>query len=410
MHVPEGWRKVSLSNVAEIRTGVAKGKQNIKDPIELPYLRVANVQDGYIDLSDVKNIQIERNQIERFSLKIGDVLMTEGGDFDKLGRGDVWNGHINPCLHQNHVFAVRPNQLKLDSYFLAALSASHYGKTYFLSCSKQSTNLASINSTQLKDFPVLLPPFPEQQKLAQILSTWDKAIEKLEALIAAKQKRKKALMQELLTGKKRFAGFEGEWKKVSLKHVLRVRKELSLPTEANPLYSLTIESGVTEKTDRYNREFLVKDSDNKKYKIVYPNDIVYNPANLRWGAINISRINHKVVVSPIYEVLYIKNINEYCHSYVSHLLMSPRQIAIFACMAEGTLVERMAVKIETFLAATVLMPSSIEEQQNIASVLTAADTEIATHQQQLAALKQQKKGLMQQLLTGKKRVKVDGHV
>lgn len=158
MHVPEGWKKLSLSSVADIRTGVAKGKKNLKNPVELPYLRVANVQDGYIDLSAIKHIQIERDHIERFSLKTGDVLMTEGGDFDKLGRGDVWHGEITPCLHQNHVFAVRPNRLKLDSYFLAALSASHYGKTYFLSCSKQSTNLASINSTQLKDFPVLLPP------------------------------------------------------------------------------------------------------------------------------------------------------------------------------------------------------------------------------------------------------------
>lgn len=112
MQLPEGWRKSSLSSVAEVRTGIAKGKQNLKDPIELPYLRVANVQDGYIDLSEVKLIQIERNQIERFSLQTGDVLMTEGGDFDKLGRGDVWNGQINPCLHQNHVFAVRTNQLK----------------------------------------------------------------------------------------------------------------------------------------------------------------------------------------------------------------------------------------------------------------------------------------------------------
>lgn len=174
--VPNGWERKPLEKVAEIKTGVAKGKKGLKDPIEVPYLRVANVQDGYIDLSEVKTIQIERHQLERYSLQVGDVLMTEGGDFDKLGRGDVWQGQITPCLNQNHVFAVRPNQKVLLPYFLGALSGSNYGKTYFLSCAKRSTNLASINSTQLKEFPVLTPPLPEQRKIAKILSTWDKAI------------------------------------------------------------------------------------------------------------------------------------------------------------------------------------------------------------------------------------------
>ena len=201
--MPEGWKKVPLEKVAEIRSGVAMGRAKLKDPVTLPYLRVANVQDGHIDLSEVKEISIERDKIERFSLKKGDVLMNEGGDFDKLGRGDVWLGQIEPCLHQNHVFAVRPNQDTMDSFFLAALAASHYGKTYFLRCAKRSTNLASINSTQLKKFPALVPPLNEQKKIAQILSTWDKAITTTEQLLANSQQQKKALMQQLLTGKKR---------------------------------------------------------------------------------------------------------------------------------------------------------------------------------------------------------------
>ncbi len=189
--VPSGWKRKPLEKVAEIKTGVAKGKKGLKDPIEVPYLRVANVQDGHIDLSEVKTIQIERHQLERYSLQVGDVLMTEGGDFDKLGRGDVWQSQIAPCLNQNHVFAVRSNKQVLLPYFLAALSGSNYGKTYFLSCAKRSTNLASINSTQLKEFPVLLPPLPEQRKIAKILSTWDKAISTTEKLIDASKQQKK---------------------------------------------------------------------------------------------------------------------------------------------------------------------------------------------------------------------------
>src|SRR5690606_25951990 len=152
-----------------------------------------NVQDGYIELDEIKTIRVEKNRVDRYALQDGDVLMTEGGDFDKLGRGDVWRGQITPCLHQNHVFAVRPESRKIRPYFLAALANSHYGKTYFLSCAKKSTNLASINSTQLKEFPVLIPPLQEQDGITKVLQTWDKCIDVAQRLLAASEKQKKAL-------------------------------------------------------------------------------------------------------------------------------------------------------------------------------------------------------------------------
>ncbi|NTX22923.1 restriction endonuclease subunit S [Burkholderia cepacia] len=196
----EDWLVVPLREVAEVRTGVAKGKKGLKEPIELPYLRVANVQDGHIDLSEVKTIAVEASQVERYALRSGDVLMTEGGDFDKLGRGDVWEGQIFPCLHQNHVFAVRPDPEKLNSYFLAALAASDYGKQYFLSCAKRTTNLASINSSQLKAFPVLLPPLEIQKEISEVVDAANAKAAVLESRQAALQNLKRGLMQKLLTG------------------------------------------------------------------------------------------------------------------------------------------------------------------------------------------------------------------
>jgi len=194
------WPVVLLQEVAEVRTGVAKGKKGMKEPVELPYLRVANVQDGHVDLTEVKTISVEESQVERYALKPGDVLMTEGGDFDKLGRGDVWEGQISPCLHQNHVFAVRPVPSKLNSYYLAALAASDYGRRYFLSCAKRTTNLASINSSQLKSFPVLLPPLDEQVRIADIVAAANARIEILGTKKAHYQTLKRGLMQKLLTG------------------------------------------------------------------------------------------------------------------------------------------------------------------------------------------------------------------
>jgi type I restriction enzyme S subunit len=191
---------VPLQQIAEIRTGVAKGKKGIREPVTLPYLRVANVQDGHIDLREIKTIEVEAALVPRYTLQTGDVLMTEGGDFDKLGRGDVWNGQISPCLHQNHVFAVRPFTEKLDSYYLAALAASDYGRQYFLSCSKRTTNLASINSSQLKAFPVPLPSLKEQKRIAEIVDATNARIAILKTKQTHYQTLKRGLMQKLLTG------------------------------------------------------------------------------------------------------------------------------------------------------------------------------------------------------------------
>lgn len=202
--IPKDWEVRLLSQVADISSGVTLGK-NIQGSgtINLPYLRVANVQDGFIDLSDVKKVCIYKKDMERYSLHKGDVLMNEGGDFDKLGRGAVWEGQINPCLHQNHVFRVRPIPNLLNSYYLDAVSGSQYGKQYFILISKQSTNLASINSTQLKNFPIPYPPLKEQESIAAILFEQEKAIQ-IEVSVLEKSKQlKQALMKDLLTGKVR---------------------------------------------------------------------------------------------------------------------------------------------------------------------------------------------------------------
>jgi len=232
--IPESWDKKPLSKIATIQTGIAKGSKNIRNPVKLPYLRVANVQDGYLDLSHVKTIEVDRTKVDRYRLKIGDVLLTEGGDFDKLGRGTVWNGEIKECVHQNHVFVARPNPNVVLPKFLSLLTGSPYGKAYFQKCSKQSTNLASINSTQLKGFPVLIPPLSEQAAIADLLSTWDAAIEKTEKLIAVKGKRYSWLQNNLIT----HHSTSGSYKTLRLRDILT---ESRLPDlEGDPKKRLTV--------------------------------------------------------------------------------------------------------------------------------------------------------------------------
>lgn len=200
--IPKEWSVRQLAEFSDICSGVTLGSKKTPDQtISVPYLRVANVQDGYLDLSDVKEIMVNRKTFDSLLLQAGDVLMNEGGDFDKLGRGTVWQGEITPCIHQNHVFRVRTNAQVLRHYFLAYWSQSAYGKKYFVLSSKQSTNLASINSTQLKKFPVALPSLYEQTQIEERVDAVNLKITFLNSELEKFKNQKSGLMYDLLTGK-----------------------------------------------------------------------------------------------------------------------------------------------------------------------------------------------------------------
>lgn len=203
----------------------------------------------------------------------------------------------------------------------------------------------------------------------------------------------------LLRPELRFSDFSNseEWRLVYVGDLLNVRNEKRQPSDEIPLFSLTIDSGITAKTERYNREFLVRDAKLKQYKLVFPNDIVYNPSNLRWGAINYSKISHAVVVSPIYEVLYIKDTNKTSLEFIAHLLMRNEQIKMFIKRAQGTLVERIAVKIDDFLITQLPYTENIEEQYKIAACLSSLDDVIIAETQKLEVLQEYKNGLLQNL-------------
>ena len=159
------FKVLPLSGVARLQTGIAKGKKypaSVKT-VELPYLRVANVQDGHLNLSEMKTIVIPAAERDRYLLRNGDVVICEGGDYDKVGRGAIWREQVADCLHQNHVFSIRAESSTVLPEFLALQLASPYGKRYFLGCAKKTSNLASINSTQVKAFPFQVPSLMEQR-------------------------------------------------------------------------------------------------------------------------------------------------------------------------------------------------------------------------------------------------------
>jgi type I restriction enzyme S subunit len=197
--LPEGWCWTSVNMIADVKGGVTKGQRRGRDQelVEVPYLRVANVQRGYLDLGEVKTIAATPAEVEELCLEAGDVLFNEGGDRDKLGRGWVWGGEIPTCIHQNHVFRARIVSPDLRPRFLSWYGNSS-GQRYFFDEGKQTTNLASINMTKLKALPVPLPPLAEQDRIAEEVERLLSIADEMDGVVAQDVRRCQRLRQSIL--------------------------------------------------------------------------------------------------------------------------------------------------------------------------------------------------------------------
>lgn len=165
--LPPGWRWARLSEVADVVGGVTKDSKKQGDPnyVAVPYLRVANVQRGSLNLDTVTTIRVAPHRAAALELEVGDVLLNEGGDRDKLARGWVWEGQIPACIHQNHVFRARVRDVEIDPYFLSH-AANTIGGKWAERNGKQTTNLASISLSMIKKMPVPVPPNGQSKQIA----------------------------------------------------------------------------------------------------------------------------------------------------------------------------------------------------------------------------------------------------
>lgn len=202
---PAGWRYVRLAEISAIGSGMSVSQnRKLNNALEVAYLRVANVQRGLIDLSEIKTMLVEQEALADLTLEKWDVLFNEGGDRDKLGRGWIWESQIEPCITQNHVFRASPFiKSEFHSKFISHWGNS-FGKDYFDKGGKQTTNLASINKTVLSNFPVPLPSFEEQHQIISMLDDAMSQMDRLESEIEEGLLRAEILRQSIL--KKAFSG------------------------------------------------------------------------------------------------------------------------------------------------------------------------------------------------------------
>ncbi|MGM9601641.1 MAG: restriction endonuclease subunit S [Faecousia sp.] len=197
---------VSLNTIAEISGGITKGRDLSKhETIHLPYLRVANVQNGFLDLSEMKTIELKKDEIGKYLLQSGDVLYTEGGDRDKLGRGTVWNNEIPNCVHQNHIFKARLDRKRAIPEYVAYWSMSAFARNYFFSKGKQSVNLASINKTILSALPLPLPNLMTQEdvlhEIESRLSVCDEIDKTVDTALQQAEAMRQSILKQAFEGK-----------------------------------------------------------------------------------------------------------------------------------------------------------------------------------------------------------------
>lgn len=197
--------KVRLDSIAEIIGGITKGRDlSGSNVIKLPYLRVANVQNGYLDLSEMKTIQLKVEEKDKYLLQFGDVLYTEGGDRDKLGRGTIWRNEIPECVHQNHVFKARVNKQRALPEYVAFWSMSTPARNYFYQKGKQSVNLASINKSVLSALELPLPDLSMQRQIIEAIETRLSVCDSIEQTVNTALQQAEAMRQSIL--KQAFGG------------------------------------------------------------------------------------------------------------------------------------------------------------------------------------------------------------
>ena len=253
---------------------------------------------------------------------------------------------------------------------------------------------------------IVLPPIEEQQKIAAILTTQDRVIELKEKRLAEKQRQKKYLMQQLLTGKKRLPGFSGEWKNIKLCEVLSERKEKNVEQNLR-ICSVAVQKGVVDQVEHLGRSYAANDTSN--YSVAHYGDIIYTKSptgDFLYGIVKQNLLQETVAVSPLYGVFtpMTFGLGYFLHTYFQSAICARNYLLpIVQKGAKNTI----NITNDTFISSKLYLPLDVEEQKAIADTFIAADREIDLLRQDIEQEKQKKKALMQLLLTGIVRVKHD---
>ncbi len=388
--IPEGWSVKKLGNVIDTFSGGTPlaGKSIYYENGTIPFIRSGEIYQNYTELF------ITEKGLQESSAKMvnkGDLLFALYG----ANSGEIAISQIEGAINQA-ILCIRPKEDNI-----------HYLKNSLILLKDRMLHKylqggqGNLSAEIVKSLKLLFPPLPEQEKVALVLGMWDEAIEKLSGLIEQKKLLKKGLMQELLTGKTRLPGFTQPWKEVKLGSVLESISRRNKNLNTTRVLSVTNSRGFVLPEEQFAR--VVASEDLSNYKIVKKGEFAYNPSRLNVGSID--RLDNFTdgVLSPMYVIF--KCNEQLLSDYMKHWITTTEFNSKVRNSAQGSV--RETVDFKTLSTIKIRLPSDITEQHAIADILSTADDEINLLNQKLEAIKEQKKGLMQQLLTGQIRAKVN---
>jgi len=393
--VPEGWTVKRVEDTGKVHAGRQRSPHFIDGKLT-PYLRVANVFDGHIKTSNVNEMPFTELEYSRYVLRNGDILLNEGQSIELVGRAAMYVGEPNNCCFQNTLIRYQHGSNVEANFALALFQYCQYNGLFSRIATK-TNSIAHLGVSRFAELSLPFPPLTEQRKIAEILSTWDRAIEVSEALLATAQTQKRALMQSLLTGKRRFPEFEGQpWKEVRLGDVAQISMGSSPKSSAYNQDGIGLPL-IQGNADIKNGWSAPRSFTSETTTICKPNDILLS-VRAPVGTIAIS--GHHACVGRGAAVITPKA--GYSWSWLKHVMidLNPKWVRV----SQGSTFD--AVNSKDIKSFKIMAPSSLKEQDRIGEAMEVTEWEINSLTDQISKLRTEKKALMQQLLTGKRRVVV----
>lgn len=412
--LPQGWDVKAFGEI------VILSQYGLSDPsIEqgaIPMLRMNSISDGKLDLSDTAWIDLSESNLEKYRIDPGDLLFNRTNSYDLVGKTALFKAERS-YVCASYLIRFKLDTEKVSPGFVNYIFNSPTAKKQLKSLATRGVSQANINPTTLqKFFHLVLPPLPEQRKIVRILNSWDQALEQIDALIRAKKKSKKGLMQRLLKGEARFPEFENnqgskktqiglipkDWGFVEISDLAKEVKDKNTSGLDLPVLSCTKHDGLVRSSDYFGKQVFSRDTSG--YKLVSRNSFAYATNHIEEGSIGYQDLCKLGLVSPMYTVF--KTYDSVEDKFLYRLLKTETYRQLFEKHTNASVNRRGSLRWKAFSSIKVPLPS-IEEQQRINTLLDTVDLEIELLTAQQSALAKQKQGLMQQLLTGKVRVAPD---
>ncbi|MBQ4076701.1 MAG: restriction endonuclease subunit S [Mailhella sp.] len=398
--LPEGWKVARIDEISSLVTSGARNWAQYYSESGSLFIRMMNLMRDSISLN-LESIQYvdvrEISEAKRTRVESGDILLSITAE---LGKVSFVKQLEEDAYISQHVAIVRINDQKANPCYIAyVISSKEFNKK--LQKLNDAGAKAGLNLPTIRGLSFNLPPLAEQKKIAEILSTWDEAISVVDKQLENCRLQKKALMQQLLTGKKRLPGFSGEWRKVKLGTLLKEEGPRNKGDKVTRVLSVTNHSGVIPPEEQFSKR--VASENISTYKIIRKGQFGYNPSRLNVGSFGRLDRFEEGILSPLY-VIFSVDETRLLSDYFLTWMYSEEATQKIKSSTQGSV--RDSVNFDALSAFSFMLPP-IDEQKAISQIFADGEKELSLLEQKRELLNQEKNSLMQQLLTGKKRVAVE---